>query len=101
MYSDGEPMLFEDDVFKVEIPLTGIPTADKPPITADKAPIGHQQTRILEYIKENGSISNAEACKVLGLKSTRAKEILRGMVDAGLISALGENKSRIYELSKK
>ena len=52
MYSDGEPMLFEDDVFKVEIPLTGIPTADKPPITADKAPIGQQQTRILEYIND-------------------------------------------------
>ena len=32
MYSDGEPVLFEDDVFKVEIPLLGIDTADKPPI---------------------------------------------------------------------
>ena len=36
MYSDSEPLLFEDDVFKVEIPLSGIGTADKPPITADK-----------------------------------------------------------------
>ena len=42
MYSDGKPVLFEDDVFKVEIPLTGIPTADKPPITADKPPTKEQ-----------------------------------------------------------
>ena len=35
MYSGGEPILFEDDVFKVEIPLSVLESADKPPITAD------------------------------------------------------------------
>lgn len=29
IYSDSEPVLFEDDVFKVEVPLSGIATADK------------------------------------------------------------------------
>ena len=32
MYSGGEPILFEDDVFKVEIPLSVLESADKPPI---------------------------------------------------------------------
>ena len=32
MHSDGKPVLFEDDVFKVEIPLSGIAAADKVPI---------------------------------------------------------------------
>lgn len=98
IYSDGEPLLFEDDVFRVEIPLSDIMTADKPPISADKVPINHQQSLILDYIKENGSISNAEACKILGLRPTRVKEILREMVDIGLLSAVGEKKNRRYTL---
>lgn len=89
MYSDGEPVLFEDDVFKAEIPLSDI-------ISADKSPINHQQELILEYIKANGSISNAEACTILGLKPTRVKEILREMVNNGLVSAVGERKNRRY-----
>lgn len=28
VYSNGEPMLFEDDVFKAEIPLSDMSTAD-------------------------------------------------------------------------
>lgn len=101
MYSDGEPVLFEDDVFRTEIPLSSIVTADKPPITADKPPINHQQSLILDYIKENGSISNTEACNILNLKPTRVKEILREMVDIGLLSAIGEKKNRRYLISPK
>ena len=100
MYSDGEPVLFEDDVFKVEVPLLSIDTADKPPITADKPPINYQQSQIIDYIKENGSISNAEACKILDLKPTRVKEILREMAEIGIISAVGEKKNRRYIINK-
>lgn len=94
MYSDSEPILFEDDVFKVEIPLSDIGTADKPPIN-------HQQALILDYIKENGSISNAEACGLLGLKPTRVKEILREMVEIGMLSAISERKNRRYVFQSK
>ena len=100
MYSDGEPVLFEDDVFKVEIPLLGIDTADKPPITADKPPISYQQSQIIDYIKENGSISNAEACELLGLNPTRVKEILRELVGLEVLSAVGEKKNRRYIINK-
>lgn len=76
--------------------MSAIVTADRPPISADKPPINHQQALILDYIKENSSISNAEACTILGLKPTRVKEILREMVNNGLISAVGERKNRRY-----
>ena len=49
MYSDSEPTLFEDDVFKVIVPLSEFAageivanSADKPPITADKPPINRR-----------------------------------------------------------
>ena len=66
IYSGEEPTLFEDDIFKAEIPLSLIPetdkapiNADKTPISADKTPINYRQSLILDYIKENGSISNS------------------------------------------
>ena len=73
-------------------------SADKPPITADKPPINYQQSLILEYIKKNGSISNAEACDVLDLKPTRVKEILREMVELELLSTVGEYRNRRYTI---
>ena len=78
----------------------GIDTADKPPITADKPPISYQQSQIIDYIKENGSISNAEACELLGLKPTRVKEILRELVGLEVLSAVGEKKNRRYIINK-
>lgn len=98
-------MLFEDDIFKIEIPLEDIAemqTADKPPITADKPPINivleEQERLIVDYINKHGSITNATACETLGVKPTRAKEIFRAMVDKNIISAVGERKMRKYIL---
>ena len=51
---------------------------------------------VLDYISENGSISNAEACRILDLKPTRVKEILRGIVNDGMLSDVGEKKQRRY-----
>ena len=98
IYSNSEPVLFEDDVFKTEIPLESISATDKSPITADKPPINSLENSIIEYVKSNGSITNSEACEILGLKSSRVKEILRNMVSAKLLSAVGERKSRRYTL---
>lgn len=84
MYSDGEPVLFEDGVFLEEKQLSGIATADKAPITAYKPPINHQQSLILDHIKENGSISNTEVCNIINLKSTIVKDRLRELINIGL-----------------
>ena len=90
MYSGGEPVLFEDNVFKVEIPLSNIIN------TADNPPINYQQSLMPDYINKNGSISNAEAYNILDLKPTRVKEILREMVESQIISSVGEKKGRRY-----
>ena len=56
---------------------------------------------ILNYLRENGSISNKNACKLIGLKATAVKAIFTKMVNAGLISPIGEKKSRKYILPKR
>lgn len=78
--------------------MESISATDKSPITADKPPINSLENSIIEYVKSNGSITNSEACEILGLKSSRVKEILRNMVSAKLLSAVGERKSRRYTL---
>ncbi len=50
-------MLFEDDVFKAEIPLSDMSTADKPPIKL-------QKKAILDFINDNWYISNMKTMHV-------------------------------------
>ena len=53
MYSNSEPLLFEDDVIKVEIPLGFIASGDKTAIREKKKKnkeISTQEQDILQYI---------------------------------------------------
>ena len=100
IYSSCEPIMFEDDVFKVEIPLNTSENTDKIPINTDKVPINfdERKEKIILYIKERGSITNKEACELTGLKDSSIKNLFSQMVKAGLIVPNGEKKSRKYFL---
>lgn len=104
MYSNSEPLLFEDDVIKVEIPLGFIASGDKTAISGDKTKnkeISTQEQDILQYIGENGSISNSQACELLNLKPSRIRAIFSTMLDKELIYPIGEKKSRKYKIKTK
>jgi ATP-dependent DNA helicase RecG len=66
--------------------------ADKKPIKADR------QSMIIEYIKNNGSVSNKEARELLSLADSTTKRVLKEMVNDGLLEVKGEKKSRRYYL---
>ena len=59
--------------------------------------VAHKQA-IISYITENVSAKSTEIAELLGLKPTRAKEILAEMVDEEIIVAEGGNKNRVYKL---
>ena len=73
------------------------------PINTDKMPINTDKREeiILDYLRENGSISNKNACELTGLKDSTVKKIFSKMVNKGLITPIGERKSRKYVLAKK
>ena len=91
IYAGGEPILFEDDVFRIEVPLQeNTLKADKEPIKADKPAVTGDKRRktgdkpaeslgvmsvnerqIIEFINNNGSINTTQACELLDLKSSR------------------------------
>ena len=73
--------------------------ADKKPIKADKKPIKvDRHEKIIEYIKEYGSISNKEARELLGLADSTTKRLLKEMVGEGILVVEGERKTRKYFL---
>ena len=59
--------------------------------------VAHKQA-IISYLTENVSAKSTEIAELLGLKPTRAKEILAEMVDEEIIVAEGGNKNRVYKL---
>lgn len=65
---------------------------DKKPIKAERKEI------IIEYVSENGSITNKEARDLLELADSTVKRILKEMVDEKILAIEGERKSRKYLL---
>ena len=83
---------FEPD--RITLSLTIGKSGDKKAAAKSGA---HKQA-IISYLTENVSAKSIEIAELLGLKPTRAKEILAEMVDEKIIIAEGSNKNRIYKL---
>ena len=49
-------------------------------------------------MEENKAYRLQDFCDLLGLKETRAKEILKPLISDGKIFAIGKNKDRRYKL---
>ncbi len=57
----------------------------------------HRQA-IISYLTENVSAKSAEIAELLGLQSSRVKEILSDMVKDDILVPEGSNKNRVYKL---
>ena len=74
--------------------------ADKKPIKADKKPIKEVRCeRIIQYVREYGSITNKEARYLLELADSTVKRLLKEMVDDKILVVEGEHKARRYLLN--
>ena len=73
---------------------TAIKNGDKKAATKTFA---HKQA-IISYLTENVCAKSLEIADLIGLKITRAKELLAEMVAEGTIVAEGKNKNRVYKL---
>lgn len=69
-------------------------SSDKPAIKEKSSDI------ILNYLKENDSISNSTAREITGLTAPAVRKIFKKLEAEGLIVGTGENKNRTYSLKK-
>lgn len=71
-------------------------------VKADKKPIKNERKKaVIQYIKENGFITNKEARNLLGLADSTTKRILKEMVEENTLKMEGEKKARKYSLSEE
>ena len=98
-YGLPEPEFMEiGDTFRGNLFKKADKKADKKPIkTGKKADkIFLRQRLILDYIEENGFITNKEAREILGLADSTTKRFLKYMVETNLLLEKGQRKSRKY-----
>ncbi|MGN0604751.1 MAG: hypothetical protein ACI4I2_12320 [Oscillospiraceae bacterium] len=76
-----------------------INTDDKTP-TINEIRKAEQKSMIIEFIREYGSAKSKELCELLGVKSTRVKELIYELIDEDVIVANGGNRNRTYSLKK-
>ncbi len=55
-----------------------------------------QMNKIMEHIRENGQITEAEVQSLLGVKKTRAYTLMQQMIKEGLVVARGRGADKIY-----
>ena len=59
------------------------------------------QKKIIEYVENNGMITNKEAQKLLDIKESRELKILRELTDLELLKKEGKSKGSYYVLQNK
>ncbi|WP_155317659.1 winged helix-turn-helix transcriptional regulator [Desulfosarcina alkanivorans] len=62
------------------------------------SPIGENEKKIIGYIQQQGSITNAECRELLGTNLDETSYILKKMTDKGVIKRLGKGRWTRYEL---
>ncbi|MCR5055721.1 MAG: putative DNA binding domain-containing protein [Clostridia bacterium] len=74
-----------------------LPNMNQAAANAPTPSITTQKKDILDYIGENGSITDLEIQNMLGLKKTRAFTLAKQMRDEGLIRAVGRGSEKKYK----
>ena len=59
-----------------------------------------QKNEIITYLTDHVSAKNIDIAELLGVKSTRVKQLLKELLDEGVVVAEGNNKSRVYKLKR-
>lgn len=87
-YAKDKESEHEKPMIKTDDKKTTIKTDDK-------------KKQIIKYLEEHGQGKNKDFAELLGLKSTRVKELLYILIDEGAIVTEGANRNRIYKLNRK
>ena len=80
-----------------EVPIE----TEEVPIETEEVPIVNlstQQRTIFQFVKENGKITSSQVETLLEVKQRRARSILSGMVDLGILERQGSYRRTTYVL---
>lgn len=75
-------------------------TDDEKPTIKSNAKTLAQKAAIVEYLTDHASGTNAELCRLLGVQSTRVKELLADLIAENIVVSVGANRNRTYRLKR-
>ena len=99
-----EPKICEvNDFVDVEFYRPDNQTVVKPSDTVGKVSdnLTLQEEKIIQYLDEHKRVVSKEVENLLGIKESRTRELLKSMVDRGLIERLGRGRSTYYVIKGK
>ena len=60
------------------------------------SPVTAQMQKVLDYISEHGQITDEEVLSLLGIRKTRAFELIKKMREMGLVQMIGRGAEKKY-----
>ena len=80
------------NTFKIVLPnMNTVAAAPK-----QASPVTAQMQKVLDYISEHGQITDEEVQSLLGIKKTRAFELMKKMREMGLVQMIGRGAEKKY-----
>lgn len=108
IYSNSKPVFIEGDVFKTIIKIKSDDkkvtiTSDDKSVTIKSVTIKSDDNKkaIIDYLTENESGKNSDLAQLLGVKSTRVKQLIYKLIEDDIIVTEGANRNRVYKLKSK
>ena len=81
------------NTFKIVLPNMNTVAAAAP---KQASPVTAQMQKVLDYISEHGQITDEEVQSLLGIKKTRAFELMKQMRNMGLVQMIGRGAGKKY-----
>lgn len=63
--------------------------------------LSEQQIKVLQYVKENETITSRQTEILLQVKQRRARAVLKKMVDASILEKHGAYKNTVYAMKEE
>jgi len=87
--------------FRVDSSETVVKPSDTVGKVSDNlTPLSFQEEKIITYLEEHKRLVSKEVEKLLRIKESRTRELLKQMVEKGIIGRLGSGRSTYYVLGK-
>ncbi len=93
-----EPVFIDDARFFKVIIYKVAESAGKVPESAGKVPENVRDV-VVEYARETGYVRRKDIERILNVKERRAREILRRLVEEGILQPVGRGRNRVYKLA--
>jgi ATP-dependent DNA helicase RecG len=86
----------------IKSPIPAI-TGDKKNTAGDSPVIntGNREAAILAHLQEKGHAKNTELSELLGVGQSRIRELLKPMIENGIVEKCGKNKGAYYQLKPR